>query len=230
MYIAESTSVAIRLNTSWALSMPGMSLTRDRYEQALRFTWLARQPDHAELVKYIAFQYAKAAQIQVGLTPEQKAELARNLTDGSLPLPELPTKDERQYLERWGNLDLYSMAQKRDALPSTSDNALGRESLADLYTPIYRQFSSASHYDMYSMNMISLQEAPSGNLVLAPDPYWPAVLLMYAALFDLIQCNEALTALYGKKDTSVLTSLHQEWREYCKRMFPGENGSTEKPA
>ena len=42
LYIAEMTSSAIRLNMSWALAHPAMSLFRDRYEQTLRFSWLVR--------------------------------------------------------------------------------------------------------------------------------------------------------------------------------------------
>src|ERR1700733_10166184 len=39
LYIAEMTSSAIRLDASWGLSHPAMSLLRDGYEQTLRFSW-----------------------------------------------------------------------------------------------------------------------------------------------------------------------------------------------
>ena len=42
-----------------------------------------------------------------------------------------------------------------------SDCKLAKESLADLYNGIYAQFSSVSYYDMYSMNILGLHEAPS---------------------------------------------------------------------
>lgn len=218
MYVAETTSAAIRLNTSWALSLPGMSLTRDRYEQVLRFSWLARQPDHTELVKYIGYHYAKIAAVQAGLSPEQKAAVAEVVEAAPINSETPPTKEERAFLERWGKLDLANMAAKRDALPSPTPTQLGSETLADLYTPIYRQFSSASHYDMYSMNMIGLYPTADGGRVLAPDPNWPAVLCMYNALFDLIQCNEAMTAFYNVKDTSALDGLHNEWVRSCESV------------
>src|SRR5450631_4390180 len=47
-YISEITSTAIRLNASWALTHAAMSLVRDRYEQLVRFSWLARQKDDTE--------------------------------------------------------------------------------------------------------------------------------------------------------------------------------------
>lgn len=53
MYMAESTSTALRLNATWSLSLPAMSLLRDRYEQVVRFSWLARQTDSIELAKFI---------------------------------------------------------------------------------------------------------------------------------------------------------------------------------
>src|SRR5260370_7262707 len=40
-YISEIMSTAIRLNATWALTHAAMSLTRDRYEQAVRFSCLA---------------------------------------------------------------------------------------------------------------------------------------------------------------------------------------------
>ena len=49
MYMAESASTAVRLNATWSLSLPAMSLLRDRYEQVVRFSWLARQTDKRTL-------------------------------------------------------------------------------------------------------------------------------------------------------------------------------------
>src|SRR4051794_23772325 len=45
MYISDATSTAIRLTATWSLIPSAMSLLRDRYEQAVRFSWLARNPD-----------------------------------------------------------------------------------------------------------------------------------------------------------------------------------------
>lgn len=58
MHISEMTSLAVRLNASWGLIHPTMSLLRDRYEQA-RFSWLARQPGGTEAEKYRLYFYSK---------------------------------------------------------------------------------------------------------------------------------------------------------------------------
>ena len=58
MYIAESTSNAIRMDATWGLIPPAMSLVRDRYEQTVRFSWLVRNPDPEEFRKYERFMVA----------------------------------------------------------------------------------------------------------------------------------------------------------------------------
>ena len=212
-YISETTSTAIRLNATWALTLPAMSLLRDRYEQTVRTSWLAQQPDNLELVKYIGTYYAKANKVFRGLSPK-----ARNvLEDASLKfdpwMTDTPTKEERAYLERWNSLDLHSIAKKRDALAACSKDAVRGETLADLYIPIYQQFSSVTHFDMYGVNMLGLHKAPTGEVVLAPDPWWPAILCCYNALFDLIQFNEVAQLVYKVGSIPDFDELFAEWRK-----------------
>ncbi len=223
LYISETTSVSLRLCASWALSLPAMSLVRDRYEQVVRFSWLARQQDDTELVKFLGSYYAKANKVMGNLNPTQKAELEKAgafLDEWSTTTL---TKDERAYLERWEKLSLDAMAIKRDALPSRADTKLDAETLADLYTPIYRQFSSVSHFDAYGMQLLDLQKSPQAELVLAPDPWWPAILSSYDALFSLIQCHEALIAFYEKDSTEKFVELHDRWREAVDRILIGSS-------
>ena len=81
MYISETTSTSIRLNVTWALSLPGLSLLRDRYEQVIRLSWLARQTDHQEMVKYIASYYSKANKLFQNLSPRQREEFEKTGVD-----------------------------------------------------------------------------------------------------------------------------------------------------
>src|SRR6202040_2634574 len=81
-------------------------------------------------------------------------------------------KEQRAYLDAWGALDLKSMAAKRDALPPFSDSVLAKESLLHWYESIYSQFSSVSHYDRYSIELLGIRPAPDGTLVLAAQPHW----------------------------------------------------------
>src|SRR5271154_3141968 len=59
LFISEVISLGIRLNASWGLTHAAMSLLRDRYEQTVRFSWLARQPDNEEIKKYLLYFYSK---------------------------------------------------------------------------------------------------------------------------------------------------------------------------
>ena len=63
MFISEVMSLGIRMNASWGLTHAAMSLLRDRYEQAVRFSWLARQADQREMKKYLLSFYSKARKL-----------------------------------------------------------------------------------------------------------------------------------------------------------------------
>ncbi|WP_156092660.1 DUF5677 domain-containing protein [Rhodovibrio salinarum] len=221
LYISETTSVSARLSASWALSLPAMSLIRDRYEQTVRLSWLARQPDHAEMVKYIGSYYAKANKIFRNLTSSQREELENSGVTIEDWMVDIPTKKQKGYLERWNSLPLSDMADKRDKLQPPSSTALDRQTLGDLYAPIYQQFSSVTHFDAYALNMIGLHKTPSDQLVLAPDPSWPAVLFMYDALFSLIQCHESLLAFYDIDCANKFDDLFRRWHEASKRLTGG---------
>ncbi len=196
-----------------------MSLIRDRYEQAVRFSWLARQPDHKEMAKFIASYYAKSIKLFHGLTPKQKAEFKNIYGPLESWMTTKPTKKQRAYLERWQAVPLHVLAEKRDKLSPLADSPIDRLTLADLYTPIYREFSSVTHFDGYGVRMLELHKAPTGELVLAPDPWWPAFLLVYDILFSLIQCHEALLAFYGADRSEQYSLLHKRWQQTYKRLL-----------
>lgn len=215
MYIAEVTSTAVRLNSSWALSHAAMSLVRDRYEQTVRFSWLARQTDHEELKKYLGSYYAKVAKINASLSPGLKKFINN---EDSIWGVEPPTKEERKHLERWNSLDLKTMAQRRDALAPLSESYAAKLSLAHFYVTVYQQFSSVSHYDMYGVSLLDLHKNPSGEFVLAASPYWPAILNLHNALFDIIQCHESCVAFFGVTDTKGFDDLSAQWHRLTDRM------------
>lgn len=218
MYVAEATSIATRLNASWALSHPALSLLRDRYEQAVRFSWLARQTGTLQMIRYVASHYAKGMQLHRSMSDAAKEELKNIQGNTEEWVTADLTKEQRASLNRWNDLDLRSMAEKRDALPPLSECDVARETLAPLYTSIYAQFSSVTHYDMYSMNMLGLYKSPDGQMVLAPDPHWPSLINLHNSLFDLIQCFE-VTRRYLEKDAdSDFSSLLKDWREYMTRV------------
>jgi hypothetical protein len=220
LYIAEVTSTAIRLNASWALTHAAMSLLRDRYEQAVRFSWLVRNPDKTEFHKYERAIFAKINSIVQSIDDHTR----KHYEDLMGPTPpwaaERMTKDQRAYLDAWGTLDLKSMATKRDAFPPLAETVLAKESLAHWYNSIYAQFSSVAHYDRYSMEMLHLYPAPNGQLVLAAQPHWPSMLTLQNTYFDIIQCFEAAFLYHTEAAATIFEWLLTEWLAISKQVTP----------
>jgi hypothetical protein len=218
LYIAEVTSTAIRLNATWALTHAAMSLLRDRYEETIRFSWLIRNPDPEEFAKYQRAMVAKINSIVRNLD----AETIRRFEEEMGPTPawamETLSKQDRAFLDEWNVLDLKSMATKRDAFPPLADTLLAKERLATSYEAIYRQFSSVSHYDRYSIELLGLQKTPDGSLMLAAQPHWPALLVLKTALFDIIHCFEAAQVCHKKDAAEIFNSFFTEWYWICKRF------------
>lgn len=220
LYIAEITSTAIRLNATWALTHAAMSLLRDRYEQTVRFSYLVRSPNEEEFAKYERAMVAKMN----SLVRNVNAETRKHYEELMGPLPawvtEAPTKEQRAFLDAWGTLDLKSMAAKRDALPPFSDSVLAKESLEHWYESIYSQFSSVSHYDRYSIELLGIQPTPDGTLVLAAQPHWPGLLVLQNTHFDIIQCFEAAHICHKQNAAPQFEALLGEWLAISKCMIP----------
>lgn len=189
MYVAEATSVGLRLTASWGLSHPSFSLCRDRYEQCVRFSWLVRQTEHREWFRYIADMYLRRNRLRNAFAASG-IEMPQ-LDDG---FDELPPKAKESF-KHWDHWTLDHLARRRDELGGITGSKLDNETLLTLYDSIYRQGSSVSHYDLYSIQMLGIYEAPDGSAVLAPDPAMPVVTALHCALFDMLQCGEALARL-----------------------------------
>ncbi len=219
LYIAETTSSAIRLNAGWGLTHAAMSLLRDRYEQAVRFSWLVRS-DEEEFAKYERSMFAKMNSLVRSINPETRKHYEEML--GNIPewATTPPTKEERAYLEAWNSLDLRSMVKKRDKLPPLADKQVAKEGLAHWYESIYAQFSSVTHYDRYSIEILGLQPAPDGRLVLAAQPHWPGLLILQNCYFDIIQCFEAAQVCHRKDAADTFERLLAEWLSLSKVLLP----------
>jgi hypothetical protein len=154
-----------------------MSLLRDRYEQTVRFSWLVRNPDKTEFEKYERTKVAKINSIVRNLEPDTIKHFEAILGPTPAWATETPTKKDRTFLEAWNTLDLKSMALKRDAFPALADTVLAKKKLASSYEAIYRQFSSVSHYDRFSIELLGVQEFPDGKFVLGTRPHWHPLLV-----------------------------------------------------
>jgi hypothetical protein len=218
MYIAEVTSTGIRLNATWGLIPPAMSLLRDRYEQAVRFSWLVRNPDDEEFVKYERAIFGKINALVRNVDPATVQRFEQKLGRAPSCATEPLSKEERAYFDAWTTLDLRSMAQKRDAFPPITDTPLAKRRLATWYTSVYAQLSSVSHYDRYSIELVKPIENKDGTVMLSMEPHWLSLLILYDAYLDMIQCSE-VTQVCFKQPTSIkFESLFLEWFSLSKQL------------
>ena len=219
MHIAEATSNAIRMNATWELTAPTMSLVRDRYEQTVRFSWLVRNPNQEEYRKYERFRIAKIRAVVRNTAPETVKRFTEEAGQ-ALPLwvtADL-TREERSYLEEWEKLDLCSMAAKRDSFPPITDNRLSKEKLEPWYNAVYRQFSSISHYDRFAVEMVKPLPIKDEKVVMGFQPHWPRLLILYTTFLDIVQCYEATTVCF-QTDTSIkFESLFLEWAAFAAKF------------
>lgn len=211
MYVAEASSSGLRLSASWALTHPAFSLCRDRYEQCVRFSWLVRQADDREWYRYTADYYLarnrmKHAFKQSGIDP---------LVDFDDGLDDVPPELRKRF-SYWRNTPIDQMARRRDELDGITGSRIDREGILGFYDSIYRQGSSVAHYDLYSINMLGLHDGPEW-LVLAPDPHMPIVLAVHCALFDIVQCAEALAKADVPASIETLDALIDEWWVFLRR-------------
>lgn len=97
-------------------------------------------------------------------------------------------------MRKWESLDLRAIAKRRDSLPLLTELQIGKETLEHHYDTIYAQFSSVSHFDMYSLELIRIHQSNAGHLELRTDEHWPGLLILQNCQFDIIQCFEAVNA------------------------------------
>lgn len=223
LYIAEMTSSAIRLDASWGLSHPAMSLLRDRYEQTLRFSWLVRNPDPRAFGKYDRTRFAKMGDLARSVSLETRAHFEKLF--GPIPswAKDPLTKEERAFFEEWSKLDLRSMGKKRDEFPPLADEHVAKEKLGHWYDGIYAQFSSVSHYDRYSLDLLAINKTPAGTLYLGAPPHWPRMLILQNAHFDIIQCFEAAHVCHKVEAGPIFNAFLAEWIAVAKVLASDTN-------
>ena len=228
MYIPEVMSLGLRMSASWGLTHAAMSLLRDRFEQTVRFSWLAKQPDGSEHKKYMLYFYSRARSLM--RDPSARRDYEQSV--GSLPpwVTEKLTKEQNAEIRQWESLDLRAMATRRDSLPPLTDLQIGKEELGHHYDTIYAQFSSVAHFDAYSLQLFRLHETDVGQFELATDVHWPGLLILQNCQFDIIQCFEALNAYYDKDAGPLFNALLLEWYQLSSQMdSPTLSPSTSTP-
>ncbi len=221
-YQAKTTSLAIRLNNSWVLCLPAFALLRIRLEQTIVCSYLIHEEEDVGLKPFVSYipvgqhKGLKAALEDPSLAAEltgkldfehseiQAVKAQAELTPGF-------TIDDGKFQRNWTNLDLRSMAKRRDSLAAPK-GVLYRHSLEREYLSIYKTASSVVHADCSSISHHYLDtfSGPSGQEVLMSVPSWAPIVAAALAHYDLLQCYEILCWLKIPADQQY-ESLMQQW-------------------
>ena len=222
-YQAETTSVALRNANSWALNLPAFALTRVRLEQTIVCSYLIHEEEAVGLRPFVAhipigeYRGVKAAIEDPDLAPHltDRVSLDTALTSAVNAQQDLdPSFDiENDKLSRsWTQLDLRSMARRRDELVAQKDPRPGHR-LEAHYVSIYKVASSVVHADGSSlsyrfMDVIGVEgETP----VLMAVPSWAPIVAASTAHYDILQVSEIL-GYFGCAPKDDLAALSAAWR------------------
>ncbi len=115
------------------------------------------------------------------------------------------------------HMSLADMVEQRDKLPPVGTSTVDKATLSDLYSSVYVHYSSVSHYDFYAVRLLDIFQNPAGEYVLAVDPFWPAMLVLQNALFDIVQCREATATLCGTDDIAAFEEMYSIWDDTIHR-------------
>ncbi len=216
LYLVEATSLATRLNATWGLSTPAFSLCRDRFEQTVRLSWLARNNNKQEWIQFVRHLYFVEDKLHREMGEAEK-EIYQKIVGEKKR--RILSDDEMNELKIWKGTNLEQLTRKRDGCTGVGTSTVRHQKLFGFYNSIYRQGSSAAHFDMYAVSMLGLYKNKSDELVLAPDPWTPAILSIHNALFDLICCYEVLTCIFSTDLADTFSSLFDLWKELEKTFL-----------
>jgi len=195
-----------------------MSLLRDRYEQTVRFSWLVRNPDQEEYLKYERAMFGKINSIVRKLDPKTVEHFEESMGPIAPWAIEELSKEQKAHLEAWSVTNLRAMATKRDAFSPIVDNHLAKQKLSPMYEGIYAQFSSVAHYDRFSIEMVRPEQNDDGTVSLSLAPHWPALLILRTSHLDIIQCFEATQVCFQRNTAIQFESLFMEWHSLANKL------------
>ena len=203
-YQAETTSFALRLDNTWAFSLPAFALTRIRLEQTIVCSYLIHEDESLALypfVQYIPIQDFKGLQAAME-DSTLKVELSKMVSPEQSKAEAIKAQEhfnpgfslENDKFERsWTKYDLRSMAHRRDVL-AESKHMPFKDSLEREYVSIYKVASSIVHADASSLSycFLDLFKSPSGDPVLMALPDWALIVAASCSHYDILQCYEIL--------------------------------------
>lgn len=230
-YQAETTSFSIRLSNSWALCLPAFASTRIRLEQLIVCSYLLHEDENvglAPFVQYIPIGSHKGLRVAME-DPSLARELVK-IVDMTLSEAEAVKAQEAltpgfslkndKFQRAWTNLDLRSMAKRRDKLANSRHQNL-KHSLEREYISIYKVGSSIVHADCSSLsyNFLDLFPSPPGQPVLMAVPSWAVIVTASTAHYDVLQCYEILEWL-GISTADRYSQLMTDWLERRVKHIP----------
>ena len=140
------------------------------------------------------------------------------------------SEEQDSEIRQWESFDLHTMATRRDLLPRLTELQVGKEELGHHYDTIYVQFSSVSHFDAYSIELLRLHEEDDGGVELKTDDLWPGLLILQNCQFDIVQCFEAVRAYHDKDAAQLFNQLLLEWYRLAAQIeWPTQSQSTSTP-
>ncbi|HEY3936255.1 MAG TPA: hypothetical protein VGL97_02410 [Bryobacteraceae bacterium] len=118
-------------------------------------------------------------------------------------------RQKNDEFRKWDAMDLRSMAARRDSLPVLTELQIGKETLERHYDTIYAQFSSVSHFDAYSVELLRLHKKEDGGFELKTDDLWPGLLILQNCQFDVSvsrQCMPTMIKMQRNCSTSFFSN------------------------
>ena len=222
--LSQRTSYSTLLLTSWGLLLPALALNRVRLEQLIVSSYLIHEREdvgikafleHMPISTYLnteaAMSDSKVAKI-LGrdIDMEKVRQEAVKVMSGLKPGFD-PSTDRFQ--RKWTNLDLRSMAKRRDEMAASS-NAISKDPLERFYVTVYKDFSSVVHSDCLALSPVFLGDLvfhPENGPVLIPQFGWATQVSALNALFDIIQTYETMSFV-GVDCLDTFWRLHGEWK------------------
>lgn len=229
-YSASSTSSAIRLLASWDTTIPAIALGRVRLEQIVVTSFLIHEDTKIALTPYLAhypiesYKSNKEAIKNERLKPflptaaHDATTLAAVAAKKRLD-PAFDGSAASLNRSKWTELDLLSMAKRRDSLTKDSQN-ISRYPLELSYLSFYRDFSSVVHSGSMSISpeFVAMFKTEDGRVHIMPNPVWSRLLMMTLSTWDILHVFELLSAMQIDRE-SELKALHSRWLSHRDQFF-----------
>ncbi len=238
-FLSESVSWSIRSLVSWNRVLPAMPLARVRLEQIIITSYLIFEDVEIALKPYLRqfpidqFRNTREAMSNATLRPHLSDEVHAQVTAAAQAArkqmdPTFAGPPESIATKKWTNLDLLSMARRRDQLTTTLRNA-SRFPLENSYTAFYRDFSALVHTSSMAVSPEFLVDVrlPDGRIVTVQDPVWNRNLVMVLSTWDILHVFELLRAMELDREEKLkeLNSRWVEQRDLVFRPSPGPEKS-----